>query len=67
MMMRGLMLLIAGLLTSSAPMALEAFPTDELAAHRVDYHRQQAREHQIFCVRELAYQMLREHYPCPEA
>ena len=52
-MMRGFMLVIAGLLTASAVQAVEALTTEELMSHCEKYHDEQAREDRVFCVRYI--------------
>jgi hypothetical protein len=47
MMIRGLMLVIAGLLTAPAVQAVEALTTEELMSHCDKYHDEQAREDRV--------------------
>jgi hypothetical protein len=52
-MIRGLMLVIAGLLMAPAVQAVEALTTEELMSHCEKYHDEQAREDRVFCVRYI--------------
>jgi hypothetical protein len=52
-MMRGLLLLIAGLLAAPPALAVEALSTEELMSHCDRYHDESAREDRIFCVRYI--------------
>jgi hypothetical protein len=51
--MRGLMLLIAGLLAPPLALAVEALSTEELMSHCEKYHDDSAREDRAFCVRYI--------------
>lgn len=52
-MIRGLTLLLAGLLTTPAALAVEKLSTVELMSHCDKYHDEQAKEDRIFCVRYI--------------
>ena len=53
MMMRGSILLIAGLLTTPVALAVEALSTPELMSHCEKYHDEGAQEDRVFCVRYI--------------
>ena len=53
MRMRGLLLMITGLLVSPAALAVEALSTEELMSHCAKYHDDDAREDRAFCVRYI--------------
>lgn len=53
MMMRGSILLIAGLLTTPVALAVEALSTSELMSHCEKYHDEDAQEDRVFCVRYI--------------
>jgi len=52
-MIRGLVLLVAGLLIIPAAQAVEKLTTGELMSHCEKYYDEQAREDRVFCVRYI--------------
>lgn len=52
-MMRGLVLLTAGLLLAPAALAVETLSTEELMSHCDKYYDESAREDRVFCVRYI--------------
>jgi hypothetical protein len=53
MLVRGSMLLFAGLLAAPAAMAVEVLSTAELMSHCDKYYDEQATEDRVFCVRYI--------------